>query len=365
MKVLWVLRGLGLGGAERLLLEIRPYTTVDFVPLTITDDPDDLADRFAAAGRRSLGASSPFDPRWPRRLREAVREIGPDLVHLHFALPAAAARFALRRTGLPTVYTQHAQWEFYGRAARWASQLSLPRYDAVVAVSDAVRTSIARHARPMTTPVRVLPNGIDIDGLRREVAAGVADPGLLPVGARYGTVGHLTPAKGIDVLLRAAAEVSASSPPSTCVVVGKGPDRSRLVDLSREVGSDCVLFLGQRMDARSVIAGLDVFVLPSRLDAMPLVLLEAMALGRPIVAAAVGGVPEIITDEVTGLLVPPDDPSALAAAIQRLLADAPLARRLGEAARADVETRFDARILATRLEALYEEVLARCASRAS
>jgi glycosyltransferase involved in cell wall biosynthesis len=98
---------------------------------------------------------------------------------------------------------------------------------------------------------------------------------------------------------------------------------------------------------------------------MPLVLLEAMALERPIVATAVGGVPEIIDDGVTGLLVPPDDPEALASQITRVLGDPVLAQRLGQAAGARVRARFHARLLASRLESVYRETLARCASSAS
>jgi glycosyltransferase involved in cell wall biosynthesis len=114
--------------------------------------------------------------------------------------------------------------------------------------------------------------------------------------------------------------------------------------------------LGDRADVREVLAALDVFVLPSRTEGMSNALLEAMAMALPVVATAVGGTPEVIADGRSGLLVPPDDASALAAAIARVLADADLARRLGAAARQTVEERYGARSMVRRLEAVYAAV---------
>jgi glycosyltransferase involved in cell wall biosynthesis len=139
------------------------------------------------------------------------------------------------------------------------------------------------------------------------------------------SVARLEAGKGLDVLLRAAAHL----PEATFAIAGDGPERVVLEALARALGVDeRVRFLGFRNDVEALLAGCDVFVLPSLDEGFPLSVLEAMAACRPVVASDVGGVPEAITHDETGLLVPPGNPDALAAALARLLDDAPTRRRL-------------------------------------
>jgi glycosyltransferase involved in cell wall biosynthesis len=143
-------------------------------------------------------------------------------------------------------------------------------------------------------------------------------------------------------------------------VVGDGPLRDTLRDQARALGLDgAVRFLGAVPEAWRLLPHFDVFALPSRWEGMSNGLLEAMAAGRPIVATTAGGNPELITDGETGLLVPPEDPGALAAAIARLVRDPALARRLGDAARRRVEKDYTLDRMVSRMEALYDELLAR------
>jgi glycosyltransferase involved in cell wall biosynthesis len=164
--------------------------------------------------------------------------------------------------------------------------------------------------------------------------------------------------KGVDVLLRAAVRLDRNGVESTGYVIGNGEDARELDQLRRTLGvSDSVIFTGYRPDARSILGELDVFVIPSRHEGLPVALLEAMALEKPIVSTMVGGIPEVLEHERSALLVPPDDPDAMADAIARLLTDTELAMCLGREAGCVARDRFGARIAADRLLEGYGELL--------
>jgi glycosyltransferase involved in cell wall biosynthesis len=169
---------------------------------------------------------------------------------------------------------------------------------------------------------------------------------------------NLVQRKGVDVLL---AAVAALAPRSRCAlwVAGDGPERAALEAASARLGiAERVRFLGRRSDVPDLLEACDVFVLPSRQEGLGVAALEAMARGRPVVASAIGGLGEIVIPEQTGLLVPPGDAAVLAAALERLLADPALARRLGSAGAARVAEHFLAEQMVSAYEALYREILA-------
>jgi glycosyltransferase involved in cell wall biosynthesis len=206
--------------------------------------------------------------------------------------------------------------------------------------------------------VRVIPNGIvtprvaDPLALRRELAI---DPAV-PV---VGFVGRLRPEKRVDLILAAAATLL-SERKLHVVLVGAGPEEAALRDQVREAAiADAVTFLGFRSDATTLAAGFDVAVLASDREGAPLTLLEYMALGRPIVATSVGGIPEIVEDGRHAMLVPPGDAAALAGAIGRLLGDPTERLRLGAEAAARQAAQFSFDEMTRRVESLYLELLGR------
>jgi L-malate glycosyltransferase len=171
-------------------------------------------------------------------------------------------------------------------------------------------------------------------------------------------VGRLHEQKGLDVLLTALAAVQ-SSPSPALSLVGTGPFEERLRALVYELGiSGDVEFAGVRQSLTPLLHGADVFVLPSRAEGLSNSLLEAMAIGLPVVASAIPGNTDVIQSGVNGLLSDPGDPAALADALERLLSDGGLRRRLGEAARRTVEERFALEEVAARYRELYEELSA-------
>jgi glycosyltransferase involved in cell wall biosynthesis len=195
-------------------------------------------------------------------------------------------------------------------------------------------------------------------GSVRTIPYGIPDPGPAPGTANrdpvVGAVGRLVREKGFDTLVRALAEL----PGVRARVAGDGPDRLELERLANELGvADRIELTGWAEDTRAFLATIDVLAAPSRFEAFGIAIAEAMLAERPVVAARVGGIPEVVVEGETALLVPPDDPPALASALRTLLDDPDLRRRMAERGRARVLERFRPAVAANAFEALYDELL--------
>ncbi|WP_432546769.1 glycosyltransferase [Kineococcus sp. SYSU DK004] len=282
-------------------------------------------------------------------------------LHAHFAsLPGRTTRLAALLTGLPYTVTAHAKDLFvHGAGPDGPDGPVCPRVDAVLADAAAVVTVsdhnvahlAARH--PRARAVRVY-NGLDLDELPWSAPA----PGRV-----VAAVGRLVPKKGFDVLLDAVALLRAAGDPVRLDLAGSGPQEAALRERARAAGLDgAVRFLGPQpqhavvdlLRRSAVFAAPCVVAADGDRDGLPTVLLEAMAVGTPVVSTPVTGIPEAVLDGVTGTLVPERDPAALAAALRRLLDDPELRLERSRAARRLVEERFDARDQAARLRALTE-----------
>ena len=228
--------------------------------------------------------------------------------------------------------------------------------DRVVVNAESLRPGGRAGAR-----TEVIPSGVDTDRFRPDLEArarGRAALGVANGTALVGTVGRLEIRKGTDTLLEAAARLEAAGVTRWhLALVGDGPARADLEARAARLGiADRVTFLGERSDVRETLAALDVFVLPSRTEGMSNALLEAQATSLPVVATAVGGNPEVVAADATGLLVPADDPPAMARAIADLVAAPARAAALGAGGRRRVEERYGARAMVQRLEAVYDAV---------
>ena len=361
MKVVWVMKEFGIGGAERLLLELaHRLPDIEFVPVAVVDRPHDLVAYLEEAGMSpvSLGARGPFDISWLSRLRRVVKVQKPDVVHVQNPYPAAGARIALRGLKVPLVYTEHNVWQSFHPATRIANMLTFWLNDVSVAVSHGVTRSIEafRLGRYYSKNVITIPNGIDPEVVRRDASRSTD---VSVAAGSYGTVTHLNHSKAPDVLLAASAILRDRGVEADCYVVGDGVLARDVQRQRRDLALDRVHLLGMRPDARAILARLDVFVISSRFEGLPMVLLEALALGVPVVATRAGGIGEVITDRKTGLLVPQEDPAALASAIEEVLSDEDLAHDIAAAGRELVETTFHIDSTASSLRRVYEKAAAR------
>jgi glycosyltransferase involved in cell wall biosynthesis len=366
VRVLWLITGLGPGGAERLLVGAAPHVDRDRFDVSVCyllPWKDHLVGDLEAAGVpvHCLDVRRVWNPSWVRRLRSFLDRGGHDVVHAHLPAAGLGARMAARRMGQgrpAVVYTEHNTWYRYRPVTRRLNARTFGWNDAAIAVSGAVAASIRARAPKVT----VIPNGVDAEGIRRSglsraearAALGLAEDALV-----VGTVGGITAKKGHVGLVRAARRVVDECPGTRFVFVGLAidPDPVR-AEIARLGLHDSVTLAGYRPDAASLMPAFDVYCLPSRFEGMPVSLLEAMAVGLPSVATAVGGVREVATSGEDAVVVPPADPEALAAALVDLARDPERRRAMGERARGTAE-RFSLEAMVRRTEAVYEAVLRR------
>ena len=228
----------------------------------------------------------------------------------------------------------------------------------VVVNSNSVRETLVRADHLTAKKIRVIYNGVDVD---RYADVRQDRKRLLPgIGSRCKLIAVVanmySPVKGHDHLISAASVVCRALPETIFLLIGDGKERPKLEQRVREAGLEKnVLFLGHRQDIPELLACCYLSVLPSEAEAMPNAVLETMAAGLPVVATAVGGTVEVIESGVTGLLVPPRNPQALAAAILRVLHDPHLAMNLGRAGQERMRTHFSFKRLTTEFEQLYQE----------
>jgi glycosyltransferase involved in cell wall biosynthesis len=230
----------------------------------------------------------------------------------------------------------------------------------VITVSEAQRQAYLRAAGLDPTRVQTHLNGIDTEVFRPDPIARAdlrAKLGLEPETVLFVTVAMLRPVKGVPDLLEAAALLRRQAPRVRYVIVGDGPERAWLERRAAALGLEGVVFFaGALSDVPSVLAAADVYVQPSLAEALPTSVLEAMAVCLPVVATSVGGVPEIVFPEQTGLLVPPGRPADLAAALARLL-DPAVRAAMGAAGRAWVEQHASIQVWLDDLCRLYRRVV--------
>jgi len=252
-----------------------------------------------------------------------------------------------------------------------------PKMDHLIAVSRAIVRKIEEEGR-VGAPVSLIYNGVDMQRYdHQEACCTLREEYDIPESAPIvGVIARLEPEKGHPTLLEAWTRVLTSVPDAHLLVVGEGSRRDALEEQAASLGllgSDPsnprselgrrVIFTGRRDDVPAVTAALDIAVLPSYREAQGLSILEAMALSRPVVASAVGGIPEMIEDGRSGLLVPPHDRDALARAVSRLLLDHPYADMLGRAGRELVHERFCVELMVRAVESIYDESVAEEARR--
>jgi glycosyltransferase involved in cell wall biosynthesis len=292
-------------------------------------------------------------------LSQRLHDEQVDVVHTHtLAAANTLGRLAARYARIPVVSHLHIENHFRSATRpllRAADNYSARLCAALVAVSEDTKRAYERQGYPKR--IEVVYNGVALDGSGpRGLRAELGIPDAVPL---VGEIGRLCDVKGQRELIAALAQL----PEARVVLVGAdleqgGAFQTALEDEAERLGvRDRIVFAGPRADVARVVAELDVLALPSWTEGLPLVVLEAMAQRRPVVATPVGGTPEVVVDGETGLLVPPRDPDALAAALRRLLGDADLRRRMGEAAYERARTRFSAGAMTRRVLAIYDEVL--------
>lgn len=360
------------------LIEYAPRPWVKAVSLAVATQP-----KMAAVGAASPSGSRrsplarlapPAVRQWAgfgrdaRRLAKLIGRHPVDLFHTQNT-GCEESPVAARLAGVPRVVgTFHVDSTYdlhrarSGPSYRLMEVVSNRCLNVAVAVSRETGRDWVRRTHMPACRVVTIHNGIDPERFRRrqsraEARARLGLPGEALV---VGGLGRLDEAKGFEVLIAAAAELRAEFPHLIVAIAGSGPQRERLeADAERLGVADRVRFLGFQTDIQPVLDALDVFAMPSRCEALPYALLEAMATELPAVAAAVGGIPEVIVPGETGVVVPPADAAAFATGLQLLLRDQSLRTRMGAAGRERVVRHFTEQEMVRKTVQLYRDLLAR------
>lgn len=385
-RIVFLIDSLGMGGAERLMVPyLGHFVATGFEPrvcaLQVRDGnplsrdiqhlgvPVDLLPVRHLRDRRAF-------PLLLRYLREQLT----DVLHTQLEFANTLGTAAAKVLGIPTVCTLHTVGNLMtgslskrvrAHLRHTAMQWSLKYFcDRVVTVSEGTRQHYLGHGGFAPEQIVTIHNGINLapfDELHADARQATRRDLDLPDDAPVLiTVAVLRPQKGIQLMIAAMREILQAVPGAYYLVVGDGEHDTTLKRLAQEHGvAERVRFTGMRQDIPALLAASDIFVLPSMTEALPTVLAEAMASRRPIVASSVGGVPEMVEHERSGLLVPPPSSSPqtasarLAAACTRLLQHPEEATAMGQAGRTIVEQRFEIGRQAQRLGDLYQDLLAR------
>lgn len=356
----------GRGGAEKALVDLalrldRARFNVTVAATRATGNYQPLLD---AAGVRTLVVER--DSRWESHkmlgLVRFMRRKPVHILHTHLFGANTWGRALGKLAGVPVIVA-HEHWSSKPKREVWVDRLLYRLSDRILVPSEASKQLVMRMEGIPARYLDVAYNGVDVAQFSPGAESGSArqELGLAPEDYVIGTVGRLSADKGgQDDLLWAANELRKSHPNARLLIIGDGPLRPELEEYASELGmldTLSAIFTGTRNDIARLLDAMDVFVLPSHKEALPIAVLEAMSMCLPVVATRVGGVPEVVRDGSTGLLVAPGDRVALRDALARLASDPGLAHRLGASGHARVRAHFTVDKMVRHVEDLYEKLM--------
>ncbi|MGL4514614.1 MAG: glycosyltransferase [Lacipirellulaceae bacterium] len=358
LKVVHVTFGLDVGGLEKMLLDFARVNDPRKVsPVFVSlGDGGVVADEIRATGYPVVCLHRPtgFRPGLVGQLRRVLLNTRADVVHTHDARALLYGAPAARISGVRRViHTQHGQGLGMSPRQQWMFASASRLVSRFVCVSDDA-AAVARDYGVPADKTTTIHNGVNLDRFPSDPPTD--DP--LLADRPIVTIARLSPEKGVTTLLKAISIAADDEPNLRALIAGEGPCRKELEAETRRLRiDDRVEFLGHVRDIPGLLSGARLFVLPSDSEGVSLTLLEAMAARIAVVATSVGGTPEVVSDDETGVLVPPADPAAMSAAIVGLLRDGMRRERLAEAGRALVERQYDVRAVIDRYAELYERDL--------
>ena len=366
IRVTYVINSLGVGGAERLVCDLARHL-----------DPDRFEAQVLCLYHRGQFAPAVEAAGVPVHVIDVKRRVVPanwgdvwrslgearaDIVHTHlheaawYGLPSAY----LRRVPVRISHLHSSHWN-WPRKLRWLDRAAEAFASTTLACSNDVEEFARSRLRYPAHKLEVVRNAIDLGRFRGLPDRSDAQRalGLPPGPPTVVCVASLTEQKGQGYLIDAMPAIRSELPDARLLLVGRDRGKTDLAALAHERGlGESVVFLGARDDIPLVLAASDVSVLPSLREGLPMSLLESAAAGVPVVATAVGGIPEVVEAGSGGILVPPREPAPLAEAVVALLRDPELRRSMGEAARERVEREFDLGVMTARVQDLYGSLLA-------
>lgn len=368
IKVLWVVDHLGfdgiMHGAGKYYLNTIPFFDKNRFDITlcVVRGRDHLTKIFEDAGInvKHLGRGK-LDPRTFFDLFKLIKSMNINLIHTHGYGSDNFGRITAKLTRIPSIVHAHDENRNYPWHQNLADFLLIPFTNKAIAVSEGVKKSCILKRRINENKLFVLHNGIQLENfitLEQDLIQKEKMHFGIQSGSKViGTVARLRKEKGIKYLIQSAPQILDLFPDTVFFIAGDGPLREELENLAKDLGIESrIIFAGFCNKIPTVLSIIDIFVAPSLTEGSPLGILEAMAMGKPIVASNVGGITEILKDNETGLLVPPENPKALAEKIIYLLKNEEELKSLIKKASEEIK-RYDINFYIKKLEDIYFELL--------
>ena len=371
IRVLETIRQGKIGGGETHVLDlVQALDKTRFEPVVLSFTPGPMIDRLMAMGIQThvIHTERPFNiATWPR-VRQLLRDERIDLVHAHGTRAHSNTFWAARKLGLPVIYTVHG-WSFHldqaplaRKTYQLAEKLLMRQAGVTICVSESNRRDGLEFSKMDRTVV--IKNGINLQRFNPSLHTYNvrAELDIAPDVVLVGYIARITAQKDPLTLLRAVAALPASLNVKF-LLVGNGDLKAEAQQLARELGiASRIIFTDFRQDIPDVLQALDIFCLPSLWEGLPIGILEAMAMGKPVIASSIEATKEIIEHGVNGLLVPIKSPDKLAAAIQQLATSKELRRALGASAYQTIQAGFTAEAMTRQVEQLYQQQVPRAAA---
>lgn len=363
-RILHITFNMGIGGTEQVILQLVQGMAPEGIEseiLCIDGMIGPIGEALQQAGVlvHKIARKQGFDWSLITAIRKQVRKGRFDVVHCHQYTPWLYGWLAALGTRAKVVFTEHGR--FYPDRYRYKAMLINPLMalftPSIVAISNATKEALVTYEFIPKRKIQVIYNGISPLERDELEAQKVRDCLGIPESAFVvGTVSRLDPVKNQSMMLRAFKEFSGKCPDTYLLMVGDGPDKEKLIALATELGiSERTVFTGFINNPMHYLSAMDVFLLSSHTEGTSMTLLEAMSLRIPSVATRVGGNPEIIENDVTGILTQPGQSSSFAIAIEKLFQNVEIRERMGESSRQLFDKRFSASAMATKYRVVYGE----------
>ena len=370
IKIVFVITSTGVGGAEKMLYHTS--TSLDrtrYAPsICSLKGKGEIAEDVEAAGIEvyslTMAEGDQFGG-WIASLRALFRlsrylmKVKPTIVHSFLFRANILSRIAAFIVRVPLVISSvrvmGGEKGYYHSVEKFTSFM----VDHYITVSESVKDYLIHKANLLPEKITTVYNGVTLNGITTEGESSIPMPfGLKPQDSVILSVGRLHRQKGYDYFIRAIARVKCEVSGIKVLIAGEGEEENNLKNLVRSLDlTKEIIFTGLSLDVRKILPFTGIFVLSSLWEGMPNAVLEAMAAAKPVVATRVGGVPELVVDGETGILVPPEDTEALARAIIALLQDPLRGLSMGEAGRERVQAHFSMASMVTKTDNLYQELL--------
>lgn len=363
-KIVHIIKSLGRGGAEMLLPETLRHhdpEQYEFHYIYFLPWKTQMVEAIEQNGgtvtcipaKNNLGIFQKLAV-----IKKYIRQNNIELVHCHLPWAGIAGRIAARWAGVPVVYTEHNNFSKYHPITKLFSKLTLPLSDVVIPVSADADMALKKIMSPKK--LRLVLNGVDTDKFNRSETEGDVrkELGIQPTDKVIVAAAVFRKQKRLDLWLQVAKNVLEKNPQSKFIVIGDGPEKQQLMSLASELNlNDKIIFTGLKENVRPYFGIGDVYLMTSDFEGLPVALLEAMSMGCAPVATNVGGIPEVIENNVSGFLCDAGDVDSISKCVNGLLKDEVLLESVKESARKRIEEQFSMKNMVRKLENIYEEIL--------